>query len=155
MQSNKETAISAMMDNHIVLYEFLRCMTGDLIGEGSFRYVFDNPFNKNEVIKIDMSETNQNTVEFDLYQTVEKIPELEKWFAPIVGMSPCGRVLIMKKADMNRSINDYPKEIPSFMFDVKKGNFGFIGKRFVCIDYGYNLLYVTGEKYRMVKANWI
>lgn len=154
MLSQKEIAIDAMLNNHIVLYEFLRCMTGDLIGEGCYRYVFDNPFNKKQVIKIDMGETNSNTIEWDLWNTIKLIPDLAKWFAPCIKMSPCGRVLIMEKADTSKGIDAYPKKIPSFFMDIKTQNFGFINTKLVCIDYGLNLLYVTGEKYKMIDSNF-
>lgn len=154
MRSRKDIAIEDMLDNHIVLYEFLRCMTGDLIGEGCYRYVFDNPFNSKQVIKIDMGETNSNVIEWYLWDTIKLIPDLAKWFAPCVKMSPCGRVLIMDKAETSKGLDSFPKKIPSFFMDVKTQNFGFINKQMVCIDYGLNLLYVTGEKYKMVDGKW-
>jgi hypothetical protein len=147
-------AIKHVRSNEIVNIEFFKCMLGDLIGDGRDRYVFEHPFNKHEVIKIDMSDANSNTIEWNTWADVKNVTEVAKWLCPVVKMSPCGRVLIMKKADTNRPDSDYPALIPSFLDDVKRNNFGFIGKQLVCVDYDINKMNITGAKVKMVKANW-
>ncbi len=155
MTDTRLIAIDAIMNNSIVSTEFFRAMLGDLIGEGRDRYVFQSITNKNEVIKFDMSACNSNVLEWDCWLAVKNNPKISKWFAPVVKMSPCGRVLIMKKADMNRDREKYPKLLPDFFDDVKYNNFGYIGKQIVCVDYGINKMMITGHrKINMVKANW-
>lgn len=48
----------------------------------------------------------------------------------------------------------YPDRMPAFLTDMKRTNYGLIGKQVVCHDYGTNLLMQMGLTKRMKKADW-
>lgn len=66
---------------------------------------------------------------------------VKEWFAPVKWISPNGRVLIMKKT-VEKPNKKRPERVPKFLWDVKWDNFGWIGNKFVCHDYGqfYNFM---------------
>lgn len=49
---------------------------------------------------------------------------------------------------------ELPKEVPAFFCDLKAANWGRLGKRIVCHDYGNNPLMEKGMTTRMKKAVW-
>jgi hypothetical protein len=154
MTDSRLLAIDAIRHNEIVSIEFFRAMLGDLLGEGRDRYVFQSVFNKNEVIKFDMSLENSNVIEWTVWNDIKHDKATAKWFAPVIKMSPCGRVLVMRKADMYRDRSTYPKRLPSFFGDIKYTNFGFIGNQCVCVDYAINYLNTLGGKVKLIPAKY-
>ena len=151
----REKAIDHIVADKIVRTEFVDMLLGPLLGSGCSRYVFQHAFYKNRVVKIDMSSWNANVEEFKVWQHVQYIKSVNRWFAQCPQMSKCGRVLIQEKVNINIDIEKYPAKIPSFFTDIKHSNFGFIGKQLVCCDYASNLLIEKGLKIKMVKAKWI
>lgn len=129
-------------------------MLGEKIGSGSSRDVYACPTDKTLVIKYEHAESFQNHLEWEIWQLV-KGTKWAKWFAPCVNISPNGLFLIQKRAEKSKKM-DYPKQIPFFFTDLKYDNFGFIGKQFVCVDYGTALCRFinTDTKLKMRKADW-
>lgn len=151
--TEKNKAILHIMDDPIVTIDLMQHLIGDYIGCGQFRYVFD--YTKGAVIKIDIGNVLANSAEWHTWVEIEEHPDVAKWFAPVIRCSEGGKLLIMQKADMNRPIEDYPTEIPDFFCDVKKQNFGFIGKQLVCVDYAINNIRLMGMKnFKLKKVNW-
>ena len=152
--NERDSAIDFILRDKIVGHEFAGMLLGDLLGSGASRYVFQHAGHKNRVIKIDMSNWNANVIEYDVWQSVQHVQRINKWFAKCYQMSRCGRILIMEKLDMERGISAYPKIVPAFFTDIKWANFGFRGKQLVCCDYASNLLIEHGLKVKMVNAKW-
>jgi hypothetical protein len=74
--------------------------------------------------------------------------------APSLAISPDGRWLIQKKT---HSVTKWPKKVPRLILnDTHKGNFGMIGKQFVCHDYAYMKLINRKNKnlLKMKKVKW-
>jgi hypothetical protein len=151
---SRNEAIDHVLADRVVGLEFANMLLGELLGSGASRYVFQHATHKNRVVKIDMSDWNANVTEYQVWQRIQYVKRINKWFAQCPQMSRCGRILIMEKVDMNRGISAYPKMVPSFFTDIKWANFGFIGKQLVCCDYASNLLMEEGMKVKLVKAEW-
>ena len=151
--NNKDQAIFKILEEPVITIDIIQHLIGDLIGEGQYRYVFD--FGKDKVAKIDVGVVLANANEWLTWCDVKDFPKAAKWFAPVIRCSTGAKFLVMQRADMDRPIKDYPEEIPEFFGDVKKQNFGFIGKQFVCVDYGIHYINTNGLKnFKMRKIKW-
>lgn len=139
-----------------IVTDIITSLCGDFLGEGTYRSTFAYALDpKKYVVKIEKESTSCNLVEYMMWQEIEglcgDLEWVKKWFAPVKWVSPNGKVLIMERTfekDLKR-----PEKVPKFLWDVKANNFGWIGKNFVCHDYGqfYNFLhYPKGMK----KAIW-
>lgn len=116
------------------------------LGQGITRKVFESKTFPNLVIKIENLNYGdryfQNVMEYFLWEQVDGT-KWAKYFAPCHWVSADGTVLYMSKTE---SLNGRkPKGIPSFLDDAHWGNFGTIGKRIVCHDYGINELMKKGR----------
>ena len=132
-----------------VITDLVTSLCGKHIAEGSFRSVYEYPLDEKYVIKLENNNSNCNLVEYMIWQEVKELKGnlewVKKWFAPVKWISPNGRVLVMQKT---RDSEDVPKgckipeKVPKFLWDIKLENFGWIGKNFVCHDYGqfYNMI---------------
>lgn len=133
------------------LFDF---MLGRKIGYGVYREVFNCRFNDKYVVKVANGDGGRsaNILEYKLWSDMYLTP-LEKWFAPVMGVSESGKYLIQEKVEMLPK-SQYPEKIPHFFTDTKYSNFGHLeGKGFVCVDFGsFNIF--KGVSTRMVKAEW-
>ena len=100
---------------------------------------------KSSPAKIEPLNTSCNLIEYMIWDEVKRLKgDLEwvkKWFAPCGWISPNGRIMTMRKT--KEGDLDRPDKIPKFFWDVKWDNFGWIGKKYVCHDYGqfYNMIH--------------
>lgn len=111
-------------------------LTGDKLGEGQYRTVYDYQLEKGRVIKHDTRENWSNVSEHMLYG-VSMGTELEKWLAPVYWLSPGGIWLIMAKTTPIPA-GKLPKKVPKIFTDLKPENWGMYKGRPVCHDYGNN-----------------
>lgn len=126
-----------VINNPFATQDLLRFCLGDFIGSGDYRMVFEWSFKPNTVVKYcDAEDCQANWTEYSIWESV-KGTKNEKWFCPVLGISPCGRFLLMKKAKPIKATDKFPKKIPNFFTDTHTGNFGWIGKRLVCTDYQF------------------
>jgi hypothetical protein len=130
---------------------------GELLGSGVSRQVYlyvPNP--TDTVIKLQTDTRFQNQREWAVLESVKEAPELRKWFAPCICISDLGVWMLQERttpvtlAELNR---DVPK-VPRFFTDLKAGNWGRIGKRYVCHDYGTALTTENGLTTRLKVAKW-
>ncbi|MDB6119306.1 MAG: hypothetical protein JWO08_3087 [Verrucomicrobiaceae bacterium] len=136
-----------MSDNAVIHSEAFHMLKGEKIGSGMSRVVWDCPILEDCVIKVEDSVTHfQNVIEWETWQNVRGTM-YEKWFAPCRWISHSGSILIMEKTKPALD-RHYPDRMPKFLCDFKKRNYGLIGNRLVCHDYG--LLLSTG----LTKATW-
>lgn len=152
--SGRGDSIEDILVNRIAGIEVLDIMLGDLIARGSTRYVFEHRFDKKKVIKIDLSDHNGNVLEWDIWGRVKYVRAINKWFAPCHQISKCGRVLIMDRAVSLNGVEKLPAKIPAFFTDIKRDNFGYIGKQLVCVDYALNLLMEQGMTSKLKFVQW-
>lgn len=133
--------------------DFFKLFCGDLISEGSARIVYAHATDPNVVIKIECrSQSFQNVIEWETWNRVRNT-QYAKWFAPCINISPCGIVLLQTRTQA-KELRHYPDKVPAFFTDLKYMNYGFIGKQFVCHDYGYNLLMEKGMRKTLMGVDW-
>ena len=123
--------------------DLISMFLGEKIGAGVYRTVYAfNPNPEKYVVKIEPLSTNCNANEFLTWENacgfINGLAWAKEWFAPVLWMSPNAKVLIME-----RTVEEHPKDkprpdkVPAFLSDVKYDNFGWIGDKFVCHDYGF------------------
>lgn len=138
-----------------VLRDLVSLVAGDPLGGGISRKVYVFEPDPSLVIKFeDSGRSFQNVAEYQLWQDLLHTP-FAKWFAPVVQISYCGSVLLMKRTEpMQR--DQYPDKVPSAFMDRKRSNFGMLDGRLVCHDYGVNAstMAVNAMNNRLIKADW-
>lgn len=141
------------MDSPFIFEEAWRTLVGDQIGTGMFRTVYACLLDPSLVIKTEDREGSfHNILEWENWDDNQFAPAVARWLAPCVAISPCGGVLVQKRVDPIRPGEPkLPKQIPSFLTDVKLENFGWFENRIVCCDYGYTH---TTLSTRLRKARW-
>lgn len=140
--------------------EFLSFFCGDLIGEGAARAVYECDINPLWVVKFEHSCGNfQNVFEWDTWNWLKDRSEA-KWLAPCLHISSCGTWLIQAKTDPLPSGYKLPRQLPMFLGDRKRDNFGLLGGKFVAHDYGTTnrMVQSVGEKagraFKLEKSGW-
>lgn len=145
--------------------DLLRMFLGKKLGEGAFRSVYEfNPNPEKYVVKIEVESSESNANEFLIWEEVSGLcgekEWVKDWFAPVLWMSPNSRILIQERShavprDKRGKIlmMSYPDMVPDFFMDVKGDNFGWIGDRPVCHDYGFINRFIQYNK-KFKKANW-
>lgn len=154
--------LSAITQMESVNSDLIKMFIGKHINSGFYRSVFEfNPNPDKYVVKIEHDDTNCNTNEFLIWNEVSglhgDLAWVKDWFAPILWMSPNGKITIQERTTSCHNEKFYkkelPKEIPVFFSDVKDDNFGWLNNKFVCHDYGFiNRFIKYNSKFR--KANW-
>lgn len=139
--------------------DFFHLICGEKLGRGISREVFRCAFDPTMVFKFEKDAGSfQNIIEWETWQTVRHTAgfktDYAQYFAPCIGISPCGTILAQKAA---RKIDraELPAELPSFFTDIKQENFGVIDGKIVCIDYGNTLLMTKGLNNKKRKADWL
>lgn len=132
--------------------DLFRMLTGEVIGRGAFRTVYECDLNKDWVVKVEThSGEFSNTTEWQVWEWCNRCqPHIaEKYLAPCRFISPCGLFLIQDKTTKT-DLKSYPKKVPAFLNnDIKESNWGLYKNRVVCHDYGM-LRYTAGSKLEKV-----
>ncbi len=133
--------------------DFFDLMCGERLGGGVARDVYVSRLDPDLVVKIEhTSGTFQNQMEWRVWENLSHDKDARKWLAPCVHISPCGSVLVQRRtAPLRRAEMARHKQLPKFLTDVKMSNFGILGGKLVCHDYGIvRWSYDTGLR----KAVW-
>ncbi len=147
--SNVPTNIAS---STIMCHDLISMMMGDWIGGGQDRDVYVFGPKNDLVIKVEpRSHSFQNAMEWEVWCSAKEDSALEKWLAPCVTISPCGRFLLQYRT---QPLLHYPEKIPSFLADTKPENFGSHDGRVVAHDYGTTLSKPGSCSMRMVKSKW-
>jgi hypothetical protein len=133
----------------------LNLVAGAKIGSGLSRTVYECRILPNCVVKCEDSEDYfQNVLEWQIWQRVKEWPAAARWFAPCRFISPDGKLLIMERTIEPRA-KDYPTKMPVFLTDFKRTNYGMIGGKLVCHDYGVSLVMEHGFYSKVMRrADW-
>lgn len=147
------SAISLSQDANT---DIILTLCGKKLGYGSFRSVYEFNMNPSKlVVKIERNNTDCNISEFMLWDEIQGLKNnlawVKEWFAPIHYCSPNGKVLIMEKT--KQLYKERPKKVPCFFTDIKVDNFGWIGNKFVCHDYGFINKFIKYQK-KYQNAKW-
>lgn len=136
--------------------DLITMICGEKIGSGAYRSVYEYNFNPNKmVVKIEPYSTDSNINEYQIWYEVQglcgDLSWVKEWFAPIHYCSPNGKIIIMERT--RQLDKPLPEKVPWFFTDVKIDNFGWIGNRFVCHDYGFIHSFMKYDK-KFKKAIW-
>jgi len=132
--------------------DLFRMLCGERIGKGTSREVYECAYDPRFVVKIESAPGSfQNVTEWNMWWDADRIPHAAEWLAPCVKISPCGIVLIQKRT---KPAKNYPKKLPEWLTDTKRTNYGMIGRRFVCHDYGVNTMRNSGLSKHLRKVDW-
>ena len=139
--------------------DLITTLIGKKLGQGTYRAVYQHNWDKDWVIKIEPNNTSSNISEYMLWDEIQglinKLAWVKEWFALVLWMSPNGKILCMQKTSQepkNRKL-EIPDKVPAFLADVKLDNFGWIGNKFVCHDYGFLHKFIKYEN-KMQTIKW-
>lgn len=134
----------------------------DVIGgtkHGSYRIVHLPDWAPEIVIKISMDDVSSNVFEWDIWRTADVSDwPARDWLAPCHMISDNMSVLIQARTkpitpeDIKHK--RLPEKVPNWMSDTKIENWGWLGDKLVCHDYGNNLLLNGAAGKRMKKCHW-
>lgn len=131
--------------------DFWRLVCGDHLGTGCYRKTFACNLDPTLVVKVEQEEgCFHNVREWDIWQTIMHAPKWRKWVAPCVAISPKGNFLLMRRTQPV-TMRDMPARVPSFLTDLKPGNFGLLNGKVVCHDYATPIVEL---ELRLKKAKW-
>lgn len=157
MRTETVKDIIELFDNADIMMAYHDMLCGNLIGEGCSRVVYECDYDKSCVVKIHKKVDrlpSDNILEWELWEMVKGMTnDVPKWFAPCVRISENGRILIQKKTTplTDKQWNEL-KEIPTYLSDIKRSNFGMY-KGYVCMhDYAFTL-YRLGISSKMRKIS--
>ena len=111
-------------------------LCGDKLGEGIHRNVFECRLRPELVVKVEKDEGWRffaNVHEMHFWNHASDA--VKQWLAPCDYLSPDGRILLQRKANILNTFDTPPNELPSFLGDIKLANYGWLEGRFVCVDY--------------------
>lgn len=131
--------------------DFFDLFAGDYIGGGAARAVYECTIRPDLVVKIEApSQSFQNALEWEFWRRTYKLKDVRRWLAPCVSISACGSVLLQERTTPIPE-GKYPEKLPKFLTDIKRVNFGRLGRRTVCHDYA---IVVAEFSLTMRKADW-
>ncbi|WP_328186936.1 hypothetical protein [Marinobacter sp. OP 3.4] len=145
------SVIDEIFQPNLIAHDLFHMLTGEQLGAGMSRTVYDWSLIKNAVVKFEQPDFYQNVNEWQTWSRIQET-DLAKWFAPCLDISPCGRVLIQAKT--KPLDGKLPDQLPAFFTDTKAANFGIYKGRVVCHDYGLHLMLEKGMTKRMRKVEW-
>lgn len=119
-----------------VQYNLNDLMVGELIARGTYREVYAFGMHPQEwVVKIENSNARAfcNAAEWEFWCHTETYPEVRRWLAPCSKISMDGNVLVQART---QPLKKLPDELPDFLTDIKRENFGIYRGRVVAHDYG-------------------
>lgn len=125
------------------LRDIVRMFCGKQLGAGSAREVYVLASDPTRVIKIENGAGSfQNILEWETWRQLAH-SGMQKFLAPCYEISPCGMALIQARVEPLPSANSHPLlkklQLPEFLTDFKRSNYGVLRGRVVACDYGTNL----------------
>lgn len=136
-----------------VARDLSRLAIGKLIGRGQYREVYEWLPDPAMVAKIENgAKCFTNVLEEEVWGRVQRT-EFAKWFAPVYEISDNGTVILQARTQPV-TLRELPKLVPAFFTDLKPENWGRLGKRIVCHDYGIHRMLEKGMTRRLRKADW-
>lgn len=144
MRTETVKDIIDLFDNADIMMAYHYLLCGDLIDEGNSRIVYECDYDKSCVVKIHKDTEflpSDNILEWELWHMIKDMTnDVPKWFAPCVRISDNGRILIQKKTTplSDKQWNSL-EQIPTYLSDIKRSNFGMY-KGHICMhDYAFTL----------------
>lgn len=140
------------MSNAKVFEDAFNMLCGAIIGEGIHRKVFECKLRPDLVVKVEYAEDYRffaNVMEMRFWNDASE--PMKRWLAPCEYLSPDGLLLLQKKVDAVPSSYEMPEQMPSFMMDFKRNNFGILNGKLVCLDYAMT---IASHNLKLKKVGW-
>lgn len=138
--------------------EALNILCGAELGEGIHRKVYACKLRPDLVVKVEQVPESgyrsfANVMEYKFWYDNQDYKPVAQWLAPIDYVSPDGLIILQKRCAPASSLDKarLPKQVPSFLCDIKASNFGFLNGKLVCFDYALTTL---GPSIRLRKVHW-
>lgn len=129
--------------------DFITSLCGQRLGEGHSRSTYIYNLDEKYVIKVEPENGDNNLSEHLIWEEVKgltgSLAWVKDWFAPVKWISPNGKILVMERT-FEKPKKERPKSVPAFFTDLKRDNWGWIGNKFVCHDYGFIYKFIKYEK---------
>lgn len=136
----------------VLAKDLLHLVCSEKLGEGVARIVYASRLDPGVVIKFEPDAYSfQNIAEWEIWKQVQGT-RMERWFAPCIEIAASGTVLIQKRCQP--ILGKLPKQLPQYLCDLKRENFGMIDGKLVCHDYGTMLYSLRSLPKKMAKAEW-
>lgn len=138
-----------------VTLDLVSSLCGKKLGSGMSREVFTWTPNDNLVLKLEVNPSGhfQNVMEWNTWRALQETKHCG-WLAPCVWISDCGTALLMHRTQPIRE-GEEPMELPAWLQDHKRANYGTLLGKVVCHDYGTNALLNHGAfSKKKHKPNW-
>lgn len=122
-----------------------------MIGQGQTRTVYELASDPtNYVVKVEPGKYSfNNAAEWKNWNDYQNTHAVQKWLAPCKAISPCGLLLIQRRAKPLHT-SEQPARLPRFLTDLKAQNYGWIDGLIVCVDYAH-IIVNANEKLRKVE----
>lgn len=134
--------------------KFRKLFCGEELNRGCTRVVYTFLPDSRYVVKIAKQSPFTNVLEWEIYNEADwENKKIKEFLAPCLLISDNGKILIQRRVRHKKRITSYPEKVPHFFTDCKTTNYGWIGKRFVCCDYG-NFSLIRGMRTIDKKADW-
>ena len=141
-------------DSIFAFRELENLLCGRVIDSGTARRVYECRINPKWVVKREIGASAQNIIETEIWAYADGTPEMSDWLAPIHYASQNGLYIIQSKTPP-LSERERPKHLPAFLdCDLKLANFGWLGDRIVCHDYGTLIAGIRRRGTKLVRAKW-
>jgi hypothetical protein len=143
--------------NARVFEDAFNLFCGDLLGSGIHRKVFECKLRDDLVVKVEDNEVQHawrafaNVHEMRFWEDHQHYKPIADWLAPCEWMSPDGLVLLQKRVSPLPLDYQLPEQMPSFLTDFKRANFGLYEGRLVCVDYSTT---IPNPSRKPKKAHW-
>lgn len=122
--------------------DFAGMFMGRLLGSGIYRSVYAHASDRTLVIKVENGNRDfSNVLEWTTWEHIKNYPEASKWLAPCIAISPHGRVMLQKRTNPIEAASELPLRVPAWLTDLKRANWGHLGKQVVCHDYANTLIW--------------
>lgn len=132
-------------------------LCGELLGSGIHRKVFECRIRPDLVVKVEDNSPKYawrafaNVHEMTFWEDHTMFEPVRRWLAPCEWMSQDGLILLQKRVSPLPRDYDLPKQMPTFLTDLKPANYGLYEGRLVCVDYSTT---VPNPSVRLKKADW-
>lgn len=144
------------LDRYPLYLDAFNLLCDRKIGGGTFRDVFECRMDRSLVVKVETAtqwRCFSNVKEMQFWQDNQHYKAVADWLAPCVYLSPDGRIMCQRRVTplTEQQKKELPEKIPSFLTDLKYGNFGMLDGRLVCVDYAS---VISNPSVKLRKADW-
>lgn len=129
-------------------------LCGEKLGSGIHRDVFECRLRPDLVVKVETGDewrNFSNVKEHAFWSDHQDYEKVARWLAPCEYLSPDGRISLQRRVRIATDDDVMPDQLPGFLSDIKRCNYGWIGTQLVAVDYAWT---VPAPSIRLRKVEW-